>query len=433
MTVSCERLDIYIAGKLCGVLTQNRNGALSFEYVHHYEGVPLSVSMPVGLERYGDRTVRPYLMGLLPDNASTRSLIGSKFGVSGNNPFKLLSNIGLDCPGAVQVCPHETDFELRNAEKGLVALSSADIESKLAAVRDNAAAAWIDAEETQGRWSLAGCQAKFALRRQSGNWYDCIGGAASTHIFKPGVVGFDRQALVEYLSMKTAQALGLPTARTEYLTFGSESAIVVERYDRAANGKGKVIRIHQEDLCQALGVSPDAKYAEQGGPTTPQIIELLKKTGANATSNVHRFILYIFFNYLIGATDAHAKNHSLLLVAPDDIRLAPLYDVASIAPYRSLAPSARKPPRTALSIGGENRFGMLKKKHVEKMVVSCRLEELDIGADTLCEQFEIMARMVPQVLASVIEEARLQKVIGIDDIAERMQTEISANCARFLS
>lgn len=119
MTVSCERLDIYIAGKLCEVLTQNRNGALSFEYVHHYEGVPLSVSMPVGLERYGDRTVRPYLMGLLSDNASTRSLIGSKFGVSGNNPFKLLSNIGLDCPGAVQVCPHETDFELRNAEKGL--------------------------------------------------------------------------------------------------------------------------------------------------------------------------------------------------------------------------------------------------------------------------------------------------------------------------
>lgn len=180
-------------------------------------------------------------------------------------------------------------------------VSSADIESKLAAVRDNAAAAWIDAEETQGRWSLAGCQE------------------------------------------------------------------------------------------------------------------------------------IIFFNYLIGATDAHAKNHSLLLVAPDDIRLAPLYNVASIAPYRPLAPSVRKPPRTALSIGGENRFGMLKKKHVEKMAVSCRLEELDIGADTLCEQFETMARMVPQVLASVIEEARLQKVLGIDDIAERMQTEISANCARFLS
>ena len=86
-----------------------------------------------------------------------------------------------------------------------------------------------------------------------------------------------------------------------------------------------------------------------------------------------------------------------------------------------------------MSIVVENRFGMLKKTHVEKMAVSCHLEELDIGADTLCEQFETMARMVPQVLASVIEEARLQKVLGIDDIAERMQTEISANCARFLS
>lgn len=301
-------LDVYISGQLCGYLTEHRYGMITFEYDRGYRGVPLSLSMPLSLARYDDRIVRPFLMGLLPDEPSTRTAIGAHQGISGNNPFRLLSIIGLDCPGAVQVCAHQVAPSSPNNAAGFIEATESDMEAKLASVKQNAATAWTYGSETEGHWSLAGCQAKFAMRLKGNRWYECTGSAATTHIVKPGVVGFDNQALVEYLSMKAAKAVGLPVANVAYRTFGSEPAIVIERYDRVETPAGEVVRIHQEDFCQAMSVSPETKYAEQGGPSTPQIIEMLKTTGSNARDNIYRFILFMFFNYLIGATDAHAKT-----------------------------------------------------------------------------------------------------------------------------
>lgn len=166
--------------------------------------------------------------------------------------------------------------------------------------------------------------------------------------------------------MRSAAILGLPAASVSYRLFGVEQAVVIERYDRARNHSGDVIRLHQEDICQALGVSPLSKYAEQGGPTTPQIIALLKRYGSRARENVITFIMCLFFNYLLGATDVHAKNY-LLLLPQGEVQLALLYDVATMAPYRSLAPQKRKPLRAAMSIGGENRFGCVSARNIEKM------------------------------------------------------------------
>lgn len=432
MSAAGETLDVYVAGEFCGRLAEDRHGAISFAYAPGYGGVPLSVSMPVGLERYDDRVVRPHLMGLLPDEASTRNAIGSRYGISSNNPFRLLGAVGMDCPGAVQVCSSGSIPPAENLARDLTRLTDADIEAKLAAVRENAAAAWVDAPATEGHWSLGGCQAKFALRMENGQWFDCAGAAASTHIVKPGVTGFAGQALVEFISMRLAQQIGLPVAKVEFHTFGSEPAIIVERYDRMRDGAGCVARIHQEDFCQALGVMPDAKYAEQGGPSTPRIVEMLKTTGERAKDNVYRFILYLFFNYLIGATDAHAKNHSLMLLPGDDIRIAPLYDVASIAPYHSLVPQRRKPLRAALSIGGENRFGMLGAANVKKMVADCELEELGLGFDLLCGRLATMAGMIPDALDAVIAEAYALGPRDVGVMEGAMQEEIAGNCRRLL-
>lgn len=432
MTKEPKILDIYIDETLCGTLREDAYGQLSFEYARGYRGVPLSLSMPVGLECYGDRIVRPYLMGLLPDEASTRNFIASQHDISGNNPFRLLEIIGHDCPGAIRAYSHGSFPPTGNAIYNLTKLREADIESILASLRDNAASAWTDDPLSNGHWSLAGCQAKIALRFERGCWYRCDGAAASTHILKPGVTGYDNQALIEHISMQTARFAGLPVARTRHQTFGSESGIIVERYDRARDNAGHIVRIHQEDFCQVMGISPDAKYAEQGGPTTPRIVEMLKTTGKNARENVYRFILYLFFNYLIGATDAHGKNHSLVHIAPGDTRIAPLYDVASIAPYETLAPRKRKPLRSALSIGGENRFGEVGRKNIEKMVYSCQLEEMDLDAEMLCDRFAKMAKVIPEATQSAIEEARRERLQGIDDVADAMQREIAANCTRSL-
>lgn len=232
--------------------------------------------------------------------------------------------------------------------------------------------------------------------------------------------------------MRLAGKIGLPVAEAEFRTFGAEPAIVVARYDRKRDGAGRVVRIHQEDFCQALGVMPDAKYAEQGGPSTPRIVEMLKKTGERARDNVYRFVLYLFYNYLIGATDAHAKNHSLVLLSAGDIRIAPMYDVASIAPYRSLSPRERKPLRAALSIGGENRFGMLGAANVEKMVRDCGLEELGLSSDLLCGRLVTMASMIPDALDTVVAEVSAFGFRDVEVVEHAMREEISSNCRRVL-
>lgn len=432
MTRRAAELEVFIGPNHCGVLTQAKTGALNFRYDSNYSGVPLSLSMPVGLSDYGDRTVRPYLMGLLPDEESTRAAIGAKYGVSGDNPFKLLAHIGNDCPGAVRVVPKD---ELGKASEGccaLTAVTDSDIAELLANLRENASAAWTGQGSISGHWSLGGCQAKVALCQLNGRWFRCEGSWPSTHILKPGVVGMKSQALVEYISMRLAASIGLPTASVSFNRFDDEWAIVIERYDRMRN-EGVIERIHQEDLCQALGVSPLRKYAEQGGPNTPQIIALLKDTGHHGKNNVYRFVLYLFFNYLIGATDAHAKNHSLVLPHAGDIRLAPLYDVASIAPYESLSPKRRKPLRAALSIGGENRFGCVTGKHIEKMVQNCGLDEVGLDSDLLKRQFKMMAEMIPPAARAEVDHAVNAGFPRADEVGEPMEREITENCRRALA
>lgn len=428
-----HHLDVYLAGTHCGSLKEDQNGALSFQYAPTYDGIPLSLSMPIGLPEYKDRAVRPYLMGLLPDDESTRTAIGAPYGISADNPFRLLSVIGFDCPGAVEIRNTDDVACDQSSADDLIHLSDNDIASKLATIRANASAAWVNNGTVEGHWSLGGCQAKIALRKQNGEWFECKGRLATTHILKPGVEGFDHQALVEYLSMQTAHEIGLPVAATEFQYFQDEPAIIIERYDRMVSVAGEVARIHQEDFCQALGVSPARKYAEQGGPNTPQIIDLLRRTGRNSSENIYRFILYLFFNYLIGATDAHAKNHSLLFMGKDDIRIAPLYDVASIAPYRHLSPQKRKPLRAALSIGGENRFGMLEASNVRKMVEDCALSEIELDAELLIERLRTMAALVPDALERAIDEAHGLNIPNIDCIAADMVDEIKDNCSRTLN
>lgn len=427
-----ENLEVFIGDACCGTLHEARTGALSFQYSRDYAGVPLSLSMPVGLEEYGDRTVRPYLMGLLPDDESTRAAIGARYGVSGDNPFRLLAHIGSDCPGAVRVLDHSGCAEGPKGPAGRVELSDAEIAVILRDIRERASAAWTGQSEFLGRWSLGGCQAKTALCKMDGRWFGCEGNVPSTHILKPGIAGFRNQALVEYLSMRTASSIGLPTARVGFEQFEDEWAVVIERYDRLCAGE-RIRRVHQEDFCQALGVSPLRKYADQGGPNTLRIIDLLGRTGGRAAENIHRFVLYLFFNYLVGATDAHAKNYSLVFIAPGDIRLAPLYDVASIAPYQGLSPRHRKPLRAAMSIGGENRFGCVTAEDVEKMVRSCGLGGYGLSARVLIRQFRRMAEMLPPSVTAEVDNASEMKLPGVDAVGAPLVKEITENCRRTLS
>lgn len=430
MSSRYRKLLLFISGALAGHVLQDANGALSFAYETAYSGPPVSLSMPISPITYPQRIIRPYLQGLLPDDPNVRADIANRYSCLGENPFDLLSHIGLDCPGAVQLVP-EGDASLVESRPGnLVELSGPDLENRLRLLREHASSPW-DANH-EGRWSLGGAQSKMALRYQGGHWYDCEGSEPTTHILKPGVTGYDNQALDEYLCQRVALKMGLPAAKVEYLAFGSEHAVSIQRYDRIIGADGTVTRVHQEDLCQALGVDPNRKYAEQGGPSSPDVLALLATTEAEAAHNLQLFILYLLFNYLIGATDSHAKNYSILLSAGNSAVLAPLYDVASIAPYQSLSPRRRKPLRAAMSIGDENRFGMLDNSHLEQLSHDANLTAAGVTLEWINSSAIRMASQMPTALQSALDEANDAHLAGVEQVGPALAREIGANCRRFL-
>lgn len=413
-----KTLLTFIGGTFAGTLSQDEHGLRSFRYEGGYSGVPLSLSMPISNKVYRGRVVDAYLLGLLPDDERVRREAGRRFGVSGNNPYALLSYMGLDCPGAVQFLRPEEEELVRRPEE-LRLLTDHEIAERLRPVSRRQEDTWLRYEE---RWSLGGSQSKFALRQQGGKWYECHGAAASTHIFKPGIEGMRLEALDEYVTMKVANACGIPSEHVEYLLFDGVPAIVCTRYDREVTHEG-VRRIHQEDFCQALSYTPDMKYAEDGGPSTPDALALLGRT-SDATQSVETFAAMLFFNYLLGAPDAHAKNYSLLHVENRGCLLAPLYDVASGLPYRL---TDGRVLRMEMSIGGEDRLGFVIGKHVTRFARTAGIDRercLNLMAN-LCER-------IPKGTESVLEEEIARGIPDIGELAERLLPKVRAHCDRTL-
>lgn len=423
--MSGEILKVLLAGRVAGTLAQRESGKLSFEYERNYQGPPLSLSMPVSNRTYGDKRVRPFLCGLLPDDASVRQNMGREFGVSGNNPFALLGHVGLECPGAVRFCADEAVEEtLIGRFGGLEPLTEQDVARRLKRSREYYEASWMDDRE---HWSLGGQQSKFALRLKDGAWFRCLGAAATTHILKPGIGHLNFQALNEFVCMRTASACGIAAASVEYRMFVDEPAIVVERYDRVVDERDDVIRLHQEDFCQILGVLPDNKYAEYGGPSAAAVIDVLKKTGEYAEANVRRFVEMLFFNYLVGAPDAHAKNYSVLLGMKGQAVLAPLYDVVSAFPYRE--PKDRI--KMAMSVGGENEIGKLGARHIRRFVEANALEDVGLDGEACIGVLARLAANVPSELERTFVD--LGDCDGTGEMRRRLVEPVEGLCSKTLA
>lgn len=254
---------------------QDESGLVSFAYDQDYDGPALSTNIPVSNRTYGQQVMNPYLFGLLPDSEDQRKAIAAEFDARPNNPVALLSHIGLDCPGGVQFCAEEDIDAALHRTGEYRPIDDHEIALRLKSIRDDREASWMGLDES---WSLGGNQGKFALALIDGRWCECVGSSPTTHIFKNGVIGFKLEALNEFVCMKSAQRAGIATANVEYRLFEDEPALIVERYDRVKAKDGTIMRLHQEDLCQALGVMPAQKYTADGGPTARDIQELLVNT-----------------------------------------------------------------------------------------------------------------------------------------------------------
>ena len=234
----------------------------------------------------------------------------------------------------------------------------------------------------------------------------------TTHILKPPTGHFDGHAENEHICLMLARSLGLPAAQSKVMRFKEEIAIVIERYDRQHKGND-IVRVHQEDICQALGTMPTKKYQNEGGPSATNIVELLRTYSTNREDDLDTFVAALGFNWLIAGTDAHAKNFSLLLGARR-VRLAPLYDVASILPYDEFDMHKVK---LAMKIGGEYKLDQIGLRQWQKFAREMRVE-----ADELVELLVSMAKQLPDEVNAARARAREE---GLDDaIIERMATQL---------
>lgn len=338
-----KQLAVILEGRVAGQLTQDRHGRLSFTYEDDYranpDATPLSLSMRPTRSVHQHKVVDPFLRGLLPENPIVLDRWAAQFRVSPDSPFALLTHVGEDVAGAVQfVLPDRVEEATSGGE--LITVDEQYIASRLhSLILDRAA--WTD-NNYPGQFSLAGAQSKFALHfdPDTEEWSVPSGRYATTHILKPALPNLADQDVNEHMCLVAARKLGLDTAVSLILPFGDERAVVLARYDRDYDDQGEAVRVHQEDMCQALGIAPKDKY-EGGdqlrpgkGPGVVRMIELMREVQSpdEALASARHYIEALTYNWLIYGPDAHGKNYSILLEGAH-ARPSPLYDISSVLPY----------------------------------------------------------------------------------------------------
>lgn len=422
-----DQLIALLAGREIGRLHRQASGRLAFTYDGDWrqddDAYPLSLSMPLAASEHGPGGVEPFLWGLLPDNDRVLDRWAKRFQVSARSAFALIANVGEDCAGAVQfVRPARLEEVQSGAADNVAWLDDTDIANRLRLLREDPAA-WRLARDT-GQFSLAGAQPKTALVFDNDRWGVPSGRIPTTHILKPATGQFEGHAQNEHVCLELARALGIPAARSRVEHFGEEIAMVVERYDRARAGN-EILRVHQEDICQALGVMPTSKYQNEGGPGIAAVVDLLRTHSSAREEDLRAFMDAIGLNWLIAGTDAHAKNYSLLLSGGPRVRLAPLYDVASILPYDGFDTHAIK---LSMKVGGAYRMGDVGPRQWRKLAQEARLDE-----GRLIDRLVEMAEQLPDLVSAVVRNARGD---GLNPpVVERLKARIitrASECQRAL-
>ena len=354
-------LKVYLHSHLIGRLFQDKGGQLLFtydkEWLHSFQAFPLSCSLPLQKDPFSQKECRAFFAGLLPEE-SNRLDIAQILGVSGRNDYSLLELIGGECAGAVTFIPEdghfpEEDYRYRSLDhKALYGLLK------------SLPARPLLVGEPDLRLSLAGVQGKMALYVDpEGNFSLPLGGAPSTHILKPAPSRFSNLVINEAFCLHLAREIGIPAVKAERGIAHDIEYLLVKRYDRyeiSENFFPK--RLHQEDFCQALGIVPERKYQNEGGPSLKDIFLLVRSISGLPAVDLQNLLKTVFFNLLIGNHDAHGKNFSFLyekLGTSIRVRLAPAYDLLSTAFYPELT------PKMAMKLGNTYEPSKISLKDIE--------------------------------------------------------------------
>jgi serine/threonine-protein kinase HipA len=407
-------LDVYLHRHLIGALVLDEHGQMVFDYAESWLNNPtaiaLSHSLPLRKERFNRYDCRGFFAGILPEE-SKRRIIARNLGISAQNDFAMLEQIGGECAGAVTFIPAGMTLpEHEDRYRSLTHQELAEILKKLPRRP-------LMAGEEGIRLSLAGAQDKIAVRVLDDQISIPLGGAPSTHILKPAIEHFEGSVFNEALCMKLAQAIGMPTAKAEIGNVEGIDYLLVERYDRTMSsrfpgGPLYLKREHQEDFCQALGIVSEKKYQNEGGPSLKQCFALVREISSAPVIDLQSLLDAAIFNFLIGNDDAHGKNFSFLYSAETvstlQTRLAPFYDLLCTIYYPELT------KKMAMKIGGEYVSDKILPKHFEKLA-----EETGLAKP-------MVRRRVPELAETIL--SKLSGVTATQSVAVAVAKLIQSRC-----
>lgn len=387
------KLSVYFGESLAGHLESTAEKGIIFSYDVSYlnSGLPpISLSLPLSDVEYSQKNCLPFFEGLLPEGDAKRR-ISDFLHISETSTLKLLQELGGECAGMISILPEGEINRTKNSYEFSLDNYEPLAKEKLSEYIKNINTRPLLKAKAQLRLSLAGAQEKLPLVYKDGEFYLPQKGAPSTHIIKPTGQGeLSDLSANEYICMKLAERSGLRVPRTELMQIEGSEFLLIERYDRICQ-KNRISRIHQEDICQALGVLSDFKYQNDGGPSIADICHLLKTKTSVPLLELRAFLQYVLFNFIIGNCDAHGKNYSLIL-QDNFVKLAPIYDTVCTLIYPNLT------QKLSMKIG---KHVEIKKANCDDFAILAKQFGLKpkIVVDTYCELVEKVSRGLDYVKA----------------------------------
>ncbi|MCS5712297.1 HipA domain-containing protein [Candidatus Berkiella aquae] len=351
-------LYIFMNEFLVGRLEKQSKGILQFFYEPSWLAMagarPLSLSLPLSAKRYMGDVVYHFFDNLLPDNPQIRARIQAKFSAKTDQPFDLLEKIGRDCVGAIQLNDVTNITIVKSIQ--LKKLNEKNIAEILRHYQNYPLGMM---EDTDFRISIAGAQEKAALLYYKKKWSLPLEQTPTTHILKLPIGRVHGMDLTdscenEWLCAQIAAAFGLPVAKCDILYFEEVKVLAVERFDRKlSSDKTWIMRLPQEDMCQALGFSPNLKYQADGGPGISEVMNLLLGAIDPLKDRDAFFRSQVLF-WLLAAIDGHAKNFSIFIEPEGKYQLTPLYDVMSAYPLIESKQLQPQKIKMAMALKGKN-------------------------------------------------------------------------------
>lgn len=406
-----DSLNVWFEDQLVGHLWRTTTNAVGFRYASDWiaqNGFAISQTLTITEEKFTpeDSIAHRFFANLLPEGG-VRDHIVRDLRIP-NTDFELLRAIGGECAGALSILPVErtpsTDYKYRT-------LDEAELEQLIN--RRGQIYTTLPPEQ-RPRLSLAGAQDKCPVLLKDDQYFLPEREAPSSHILKFEVTDYRHLPAYETFTTLLAKQIGLPVVDIKLRQLHETSYAQIERYDRLWESE-QLIRLHQEDFCQALGYGFDKKYQQHGGPSFADCYQLVQSVSTDPVIDTQNLLRWQIFNYLAGNSDGHAKNLSLLYFRSGEIRLAPYYDLICTRAIE------RIDEHLAFDIGGQRDPGHVTEKHWQVLAKQC-----DVSARFLKS---LLSETTDKLLDSV-EPVKIlfEEQYGVYSALQRIEQVVRQQC-----